>query len=306
MVRPAGFSPSEVAQIRRWATDAGLEILHLPGDVSTGLVSTFLRSPDRAGFIEAFPRNIRPTWDDSPYFFSFSRWSRPAAAAAQIREPSHISQGNPMFVLGQLALVLLAIGGLLIGPLVHIRRRGGAVPPVRAMAFFGCIGIGFIAVELALIQKLTLVIGHPLRALSVVLAGVLLSTGLGALMSRDWVLRGRKRLAVPAGLLAGIGLFLLGHPALEATLTPMALEARAAAVLVLIAPLGLILGVPFAWGMRQIGVEHAPWAWAANALGTVLGSMLAVVLSMLVGFSAVMWAGAASSALGFLVWRGRA
>ena len=303
LVQPDGFSTDEVAALSSWAKEAGLEVHHLPGGTGTGLISTFLRAPDRAGFIAAFPRDIRPTWDDSPYFFSFTRWTRPGVAAATIREPSHISQGNPLFVLGHLGLVLLGMGAALFLPLAWSRRRGRPTPSAGLLAFFGLVGLGFISVELGLIQKLSLLLGHPLRSLSVTLAGLLLASGAGAILSRRWVLAGAARFGVPVGLAAALGLLLLGLPAVQAEAIHWELGPRIGLALALVIPTGLLMGVPFAWGLRQVSPDHIPWAWAVNGMATVVGCLLSVVLSMTVGFAAVLVAGVGCYGLAFTVWR---
>ncbi len=305
MVQPDGFSDAEVAAVSEWAKQVGLKVLHQPGKIDTGLVSTFIRSPDRASFIEAFPRDIRPTWDDSPYFFSFSRWTQPQVAAATMREPSHISQGNPAFVLGHLGLVLAGMGAALLLPLFWARRQGLLVPQWRGLTFFALIGVGFIGVELALIQKLSLLLGHPLRSLSVTLAGLLLCTGLGALVSSRWSLVSWRRILVPLGLALAVAVVLIGLPHAHSELIREPLWVRVAAALVLLVPTGLLLGVPMAWGLRQVPPSAIPWMWAMNAMATVVGCLLTVILSMTNGFSMVLLMGVCCYATAFGLWPGR-
>jgi len=305
LVQPDGFSREEVEAIQTWAEAAGLVIHHLPGLVDTGLISTFVRSPDRPGFIAAFPRDIRPTWDDSPYFFSFTRWTQPDVAAATVREPTYISQGNPLFVLGHLGLVLIGGGVALILPLVWLRRRGHPIPDWHRLGFFGAVGLGFIAIELGLIQKLALLLGHPLLSLSITLAGLLLATGAGAVISRHWTLDGARRWGIVVGLAAAVGLVVWGLPAVFDDLQAASLLQRVTAALMLIVPAGLLMGVPFAWGLRGIDPADIPWAWAVNGWATVVGAIVTVILSMTSGFSAVLFLGVVAYAVAMATWETR-
>jgi len=285
LVRPEGFTSPQILALERWAQSAGISILHLPGQAQTGLISTFIRSPDKSDFIESFPRNIAPTTDDSPYFFNFTRWSRPAVAAQTIREPTHISQGNPMFVAAHLAWST-GVAGLFL--LLAVRRTDG--PGLgRGWLYFGGVGLGFILLELTLIQKLTLLLGHPMRALSVTLAALLLASGIGSLLAKR--VRSVGWIAFTIALWVGAAVAAL--PTIEALGQGVPLTLRVLLALILILPLGLLLGIPFAWGLHRIGPERTPMAWAVNAFFTVIGAGLSVVLSMNLGFTMVWILGAA-------------
>jgi spermidine synthase len=285
LVRPDGFTDQQIDALGRWAQSAGISILHLPGQAHTGLISTFVRSPDKVGFIDSFPRNIAPTTDDSPYFFNFTRWSRPAIAASTIREPTHISQGNPMFVVAHLVWSTAVAAFFL---LLAVRRTDG--PGLgRGWLYFGGIGLGFILLELTLIQKLTLLLGHPMRALSVTLAALLLASGVGSLLAK----RVRSVGWVGFGVALWVVTAVAALPTIEALCQAAPLPLRVLAALVLILPLGLLLGIPFAWGLHRIGANRTPMAWAVNAFFTVIGAGVSVVLSMNLGFTMVWILGAA-------------
>lgn len=285
LVRPEGFTRPQVLALEHWAKSAGITILHLPGQAHTGLISTFIRAPDKAEFIEAFPRNIAPTSDDSPYFFNFTRWSRPAVAARTIREPTHISQGNPMFVVAHLAWSAVVAGLFL---LVAVGRADG--PKLgRGWLYFGGVGLGFILLELTLIQKLTLLLGHPMRALSVTLAALLLASGVGSLLAKRVRSVGWVGIAVALWVATAVAAL----PTIEAVGQAAPLPLRVLLALILILPLGLLLGIPFAWGLHRIGPERTPLAWAVNAFFTVIGAGVSVVLSMNLGFTMVWILGAA-------------
>jgi hypothetical protein len=285
LTQPDGFSHDEVMALHSWAETSGLVVHHLPGMVSTNLISSFVRTPKPDTFINAFPRNISPTTDDIPYFFQFTRWTRPDVAATTIREPTYISQGNPLFLLGHLAWSLLVAGCALFIPLLTRQRPSGSG---RLSLYFSALGMGFILVELGLIQRLTLYLGHPMRSLTVTLAGLLIASGLGSLYSS----KVRDIRWIPPVL----ALLLLGWNFSFDSITQMTLGnslwLRIPIALAVVMPIGFILGIPFAWGLARCEHSAVPWAWATNAFFTVLGTLLTVIISMTFGFSAVLMVGA--------------
>jgi spermidine synthase len=284
LVRPDGFSADELNTLAQWAESAQLMVQHLPGTVSSGLISQFVRTEDPTAFVEAFPRNIAPTTDDKPYFFQFTRWTRPSIAAQTIREPTYISQGNPLFLLGQLGWTSLIAGLLLFIPL--IRKRG---PSLQTTRIFAGLGMGYITLELALMNKLTLFLGHPMRALTVTLAGMLFTSGLGALASS----RFQHLRWLWVSIIAMTSVFYLGLPEIMEITLLWPVWARCAAALLLIAPVGFTLGVPFAWFVVRLPAQEVPWAWATNAFFTVVGALMVIIGSMTLGFDATLLCGVA-------------
>ncbi len=301
MMRLDGFSDVEVSSTEIWARWAGLELLHLPGREIPGLISTFIRSQDRQAFIRAFPRNISPTHDDSPYFFNFTRWTRPALAAATIREPSYISQGNPLFILGHLAVCSSFAALALL--LSHKGKGTGPRSSWGSMLYFAMVGLGFIGIELGLMQKLTLLLGHPLLSLSITLTGLLLSSGCGALLSGRWALDGWRVWSVPVGIALWVTALLLGLPVVVTATIAWPVWARCLLALAMLAPGGLLLGIPFAWGLARVRPDMVLWAWAVNGFFTVTGSVLTVLVSMVLGFSWVLWGSTLAYLLAFASWR---
>ncbi|MAY82165.1 MAG: hypothetical protein CL930_15465 [Deltaproteobacteria bacterium] len=285
LTKPEGFGHEEVMALHSWAKNSGLIVHHLPGMNSTNLISSFIRTPKPETFINAFPRNISPTTDDSPYFFQFTRWTKPAVAATTIREPTYISQGNPLFLVGHLMWSVLVAACALFVPLLTRRRPSGSG---RLSLYFSALGLGFILVELGLIQRLTLYLGHPMRSLTVTLAGLLIASGCGSLYSSK--VKDIRWIPVVLATL------LLGWNFSFDSITQMTLGSslwlRVPIALAIVIPIGFILGIPFAWGLARCDRSAVPWAWATNAFFTVLGTLLTVIISMTLGFSAVLVTGA--------------
>ena len=285
LCKPHGFSEDEIESLQQWATDSGFTTLHLPGPDSTvdssNWVSRFVFSADPQQFIDTFPRHIAPTHDDSPYFFQFTRWTQPSIAAQTIREPTYISQGNPLWLLGMggysIAMALL----LLYGPFVlGIGDRGQS----QTTRYFAGIGVGYVMIELALMHKLGLLLGHPMLSFSVVLASMLLSSGVGSLLSTKI-----KSIRWVVGFLCiCVAAIHWGLESLTYASADWHQLARIAVAVGICFPIGLVLGFPFVYGLRSIDADQVPWAWATNALFSVIGALAVIVVSMTVSFSAAL------------------
>jgi hypothetical protein len=296
IVKKGAFTEQEISALETWCEEAGIEPVYLPGrniESKVDYVTKFILETDKQGFIERFPRNISPTTDDKPYFFNYSRWDAPLASTEFIREPTFISQGNPFFILAQLAVSALLALAFIVAPLLLTRHR--AVDRTHAGRFFVYflgLGAGFIGIEVALMQKLTLFLGHPLYSITVTLFAILIFTGTGSLISARWFERsGSRTTLIPVGIAALLGVFLVVSPVLTGSLMGLPLSARIAITIALLAPVSLLMGVPLAYGIRllnRLNPTLVPWAWAVNACFTVVGSILTVILSMNLGFDLVL------------------
>jgi hypothetical protein len=214
-----------------------------------------------------------------------------------------VSQGNPFFLLAQLLLSLVLSGLLIVWPLSRQRGLPGQ-GTARLLVFFSALGVGFISIEIAMLQKLTLLLGQPVYSLTVTLFSLLVFTGFGSLQLAP---RFKRSIwMVPVGILLYVALFNGFSASVIALLIGSSLPLRIAASVVLLAPLGLLLGVPFAYGLRiahEFDPRLTPWAWAINGCLSVVGSILTVVVSMNFGFAVVLWMAAVAYLLGFAALR---
>jgi hypothetical protein len=266
-------------------------------------VSRFIVAKDKQAFIDRFPRNIEPPTDDRPYFFNFTRWSDLRRSARYIDEAPAVSQGNPYFLLGQLGFSTTLAIIMILGPVVGRREHLQRAHLGRFLLYFGAVGLGFIGIEIVLIQKLLLFLGHPVYSITVTLFSMLVFTGIGSMLSERWF-EGptRAALLVPVVLAGLIGLFVLLHPTMVHEWIVLPTVARISLTLVLLAPIGLCLGIPFAFGIRLLNLHNptiVPWAWAVNACATVIGSILVAILSMSLGFNLVLGLATGVYAVGF-------
>jgi MFS family permease len=223
---------------------------------------------------------------------------------------------------GEVTLLVLLIQSsllalmLIIAPLL-VRKRAGLQGrgALKLLLYFFCLGLGFILCEIGAIQRLTLFLGQPVYTFAVVVGSLLVASGIGSLLSTkvaDRVDRipGRLRLMLVATSLVILLFALLSPSLLEACLgLPFALRVVIAAVILI--PLGLCMGMAFPLGIRFAGAvlpSMIPWAWGLNAVASVVGSVAAMVLATMVGFSGVFIIAAAIYALAMLstlAWSGQ-
>jgi spermidine synthase len=296
LVKKTPFTETERQRLAAWANgNRFLKLVAAPGsnDPEGHVYQRFLALEDprrEAAFVRSYPLDVSPVGDDRPFFFKSSFWWHVLS-----RDPS--LEGYILPVMEYTLLMLLAVIGVGVVvcvylPLRLLAARGRRVPgALRYGTFFAAIGLGYLAIEVALLQKFGLFLGHPNYALSVVLASLLLTTGLGSLFSQVIVTRVRS-LRFLSYVLGGLVLaeYFFALPRLGA-LIGLPVLARSLIVFVLVAPLGLCLGTFFPTALEQLkptAPAFAPWAWGMNGIFSVLAPVLGVGVSMTWGINALL------------------
>jgi hypothetical protein len=313
LVKPDGFSAADLDRIARWTADRWFDVDWRPGLVAPAARFNLVEAPvlfeavraaaggqdSAARFAAAYPFDVRPATDARPYPHSFlgrraldlmlergrGEWL-PFAEWGYIAVLATLAEGVV------LAALLLAIPALLLRGKVGGRGRGALV------GYFSALGLAYLLAEIAAIQQLTLLLGHPVYAVAAVLAAMLIGSGAGSLWS-DRLGPARARgfalgLAITCGALA-LGLLSLVH-VLEAS----ALWARVLAAALLLAPLAFVMGMPFPLGLRRLAARdpvRVAWAWAANGFASVVAAPLAALIALEAGSEAVFATAAAAYAL---------
>jgi len=276
-----------------------------PGVRYDNELSEYLHSDDREAFIAALPRDVSLTTDDRPFFFHTIRLSD------VLKDPDGlwVNERAVVVLVSVLAivsvLVLLAFG--LPFALRHKAIRAESGPGTsRALLYFCGLGFGFMLLEIPLLQRFGLYLGHPTYTLSTILTALLVGAGCGSWLAGrlfgDRPLAG-LRLALVMVLLAIVAFGAFVPPVLQSTLAA-SLGTRLAITLALVTPLGLLLGFPLPLGVRALtGGRRAlvPWAWGMNGATSVLASVLGVVIGMQAGFHTAALVGAGGYAVALLV-----
>jgi spermidine synthase len=312
IVKSAAFAPIELAAARRFADERLFDLAYYPGmpageaNRHNVLEQPYLFEGTRAllgpapqAFLDAYRFDLTPASDDRPYFFHFFKWRL-------LPELSRLGPAGGVLLLDWGYMVLwatlgqaVAISVLLI--LLPLRALGGegATAPVgyaaRVAVYFLALGLAFLFIEIAFIQRFVLFLGHPLTAVSVVLCSFLVFAGFGSGFAGrlPTLLAGRRIGAIPlavGGIVGIAGIYLLLLPALFGWLSPLTQGARIPAAIVLIAPLAFCMGLPFPLALRQVADKAAalvPWAWGINGCASVISAVLATLLAIHLGFTAV-------------------
>jgi spermidine synthase len=287
--RLAAKGPSTSSQMRfggRWSE---------PEHPVTAVITL---APDALdAWYKSYQFDVRPVTDDKPFFWHFLpfretlhyRWARGPAATEE-------GLGERLLLL-LLALVTLFAAVTLLAPLLLRRTLWRTIPhKLAAGIYFAALGIGFMCFEVTMIQHFTLFLGYPTYSLTVTLFALLLSTGLGSLLSERVLATRDRTIMMVGGLLALLVVaYVAGLGPLTARAVAAPFPARVILAVIVLLPLGLCLGLFMPLGLRSIAAltPHAPeyvaWAWAVNGFFSVVASVLATVLSMSFGFQNVMW-----------------
>jgi len=300
MLRETPFSAEEVASFESRLGSIETGAVHFtPNDRPSKTVIEQVVSLDPEAlerWYENYLFDVRPVHDDAPFFWHFVSFRDALQGgkgfSARSREGG-IGERLLVLLLG-LVTVLAAI--FLLAPLLLRRQLWRTIPyKGRAAVYFAGLGVGFMFLEVSLIQRLTLFLGYPTYSLTVTLFALLTATGVGSALSE----RVRAPRNVVLGRLLGVlGLLvvflLFGLTPLVESAIGWPLHFRIALVVVVLSPLGLCLGAFMPLGLRAVAglsqhpAEYVAWSWAVNGFFSVISSVLATILSMTFGFSVVL------------------
>jgi hypothetical protein len=309
LLRRTPFRPEEARALRVLVQLNGFQTVYSPdGDGPPGVYHDYFAAPDRAAFERDYPYRIEPTTDDEPFFFEHTRFSR----LLQSRDWILGAASGQMVLMVTLGIILASAAVFLWLPVRWVRARDRAAPGRLSgpwESYFLALGFGFIAVEVALVPRFVLYLGHPVYALTVVLFALLVATGLGSALSPR-IVRGDARqlagVALAAGATIAAEALVLRYVFLQTFAQSFAV--RAAACVALVSAPALLMGMLFPGGLEQAppGERRAPWiarAWVLNGWASVVGSVATMILSIAIGFTRVLLVAAAF--YGFAAWAAR-
>ena len=295
LLKKAPFTAEEVERLRGVSADLGFTVLYAPGqrDADNDYARLAL-AQDPKTFYDAYGLDVTPTTDNRPFFFHTTK----------IKDQFQTAFGRSMLfgnglsaLMTLMAISLTFVVLFIVGPLALSGSELGGSHWPRWLLYFGMLGAGFMLIEVALLQRFVLLLGHPVYSLTVTLFSLLLGTGAGSLMNQrlsDRHLCRRIGFVLPA--IAGVailGIFAL--PAFIVAAISASHTARIAMAVALVAPAGVLMGMPLPAGIRLMAATHSelvPWAWGINGAFSVIGATLAVFLAMNWGFSVTLLTGA--------------
>nr|AIW63124.1 hypothetical protein [uncultured bacterium] len=300
------FSAGDLDRARAAMREARLTAIYMPDENIPNAFTELLRTAHRREFEKRYPYDIRPVDDNRPFFFytvqprdlwSFLRHFVEGGQPKSSRADFQVNMAVPV-MFGLLAvsltatLIVLALPPLLLGARLPLDKSAR-----KFLLYFIAIGAGYIMIEIALIQRFVLFLGHPTYALTVIIFSMLIASGCGSFWSRRFVgvsgIRLRALLAMVALLVSALAI--LVTPLTEAGVGwPLFLKVALTAAMVSVP--GFLMGMPFPTGLSLLEARHKPsvrWAWALNAASSVLGSVGAIFLAIYFGLRETLLAGGA-------------
>ncbi|MEJ2321033.1 MAG: SAM-dependent methyltransferase [Gammaproteobacteria bacterium] len=323
LVKQGDLTDDEIGRIRDFARTRGFDLAWLPG-IEEAEANRYQILPrayfhdaaqallgDRAtDYIADYEYDIEPVRDSDPYFNDHFRWkSLPQFLALPGRAGiAMIDAGYPTLIASLLQAVAAALVLILL-PLLFLKRKASLASGSRlhVILYFTAIGLAFLFIELSFIELLTLIIGQPLYAVAITLCLFLLFSGLGSLTVQWLQEKGFATAVILRSSVFGILVITLAYILLRGWMTEhlmsLPLFARILAASLFTAPLAFAMGMPFPLGLTATSRSApalVPWAWGINGCASVLSAILAVLLSMEIGFHGVMLC---AVALYLLAWR---
>lgn len=301
----------EIARLKEFCNNRSFDIAYYPGmDRNEANRYNILRQPyfyngaagllgkNRDLFLDRYKFYIAPATDDKPYFFRFFKW-RHLLEFLSLRQQG----GMPLLEWGYLVLVatlgqtLLVSLILILAPVWLQRRKTAAARGGqglwKVLVYFFAIGLAFLFIEIAFIQKFILILGHPVYAAAAVLSAFLVFAGLGSAFSRRQLPRfgidGTQQLAFAGIVFVGLLDLALLNTSYQ-LLFNLADAVKISLSILLTAPLAFCMGMPFPMALSRIADNRQtliPWAWAVNGCASVLSAVLAALFAIHFGFTAV-------------------
>ena len=311
IVKNSAFTAEEISAVKNFCDQRSFDVAYYPSMPLTEAnrfnrlaepmfynAAISLLGNDRENFMQRYKFNLNPATDNRPFFFQFFKWSvLPEILSLKGQGGMPLLEWGYLILVATLFQALIASFVLILLPLLfHRRDKSTHINPVlrlHSLAYFTLLGLAFLFIEIAFIQKFILFLHHPIFAVSVVLAAFLLFAGLGSYYSTRFCHRNayNKGIRTSVIIITVIGLLyiLVLDPIF---LQLMALPAVFKIVLsvFLIAPLAFGMGMPFPLGLSclsGINKELVPWVWGVNGCASVLSAVLATLLAIHFGFTAV-------------------
>ncbi|MFW2440455.1 MAG: SAM-dependent methyltransferase [Arenicellales bacterium] len=310
LIRNGTFTEQDVQKIRKFSDERSFDVAFAAGmpaakDSYNQLTEPWFRSgtaallsEGRSQYLEGYKFDLEPATDDKPYFHHFTKWSS-LPEIFRLRDRG----GMPLIEWGYVVLVLTLLVAAVLSvvlitlPLLVLPRSSvadkEAVSKTRVILYFLMIGIAFLFMEIAFMQKFILFLHHPLYSFAVTLAAFLVFAGLGSYLSAKLSDHYSRR-TILKGSITGIALFSLSYILLLNDLfmwlSVIPVFFKILLTILLVAPLALLMGMPFPLALSALAGRAQtliPWAWGINGCASVISASLATLLAIHFGFSAV-------------------
>ncbi len=309
-----------VARLKAFASERNFDVVFLAGTTSdqanrfnqfeepyhfveTNRLAAAYRQGSQKAYFRSYLLDIRPQSDNRPFPDRYLKWPKVKTLYQTLGSRLYALLMSGEIVVAVVFIEALGVSGLLLLlPLVFVRHRTQKPLHAQVLYFFG-VGAGFMFLELFFIKKYILIFGDPVISFSVVVAGVLVFSSWGG----AWAQKKDKSVLKPA-LLILIGILLITfmalEPLMESLMRHSALWQYSGALLVLL-PIGFLMGLPFTIGMRDMlsSATQRAYAWSANGCASVLTSIASAQIALMGGIAFILGCAIAAYVAVFLSWR---
>lgn len=309
LIKNGDLTQKETAIIRDFCRARSFDVAYYPG-MAAAEANQFnlldeaylfngamaLLGKGRGEFLDRYKFHIAPATDDKPHFFHFFKWrALPELLALRTRGGAALIEWGYLILIATILQAVAVGAALILLPLWMTKRAWHRETGTRMGVYFFVLGLAFLFIEIAFIQKFILFLHHPLYAVAVVLSGFLAFAGLGSGYSKRLVRRMQGSAASPvtvavAGIVAVALIYLVLLPETFHRLISLSDPVKIPLSLLLIAPLAFCMGMPFPIGLGKVAAsapDFIPWAWGINGFASVLSAALATLLAIEFGFTAV-------------------
>jgi len=307
MVKRSAFTEEEVEILETKAEEQGYEVIYNPFEQQDNVFNDLIHSEDRNVFYANYSLDVTPPTDDKPFFFYTLKFGDTfnlfKLASGEYESELFLKTNLGLFILlGTFILTLILAIIFLLGPLLFMKigdLKTNRSSKLIILLYFASLGLGFILIEIAIMQKFILFLGHPIYALGVILASLLVFSGIGS-YTTDGIKKENLKKCIGKNLVYLIVLVLIYLAILQLIFTTFignALTMRIIISIILLCPLGIIMGRFFPLGIKYIDEDYhqmIPWAWSVNGTTSVVGSVVAILLAINLGFNLTILIGLAA------------
>ncbi|MHC4132631.1 MAG: spermine/spermidine synthase domain-containing protein [Planctomycetota bacterium] len=297
------FSREQVKSVRNFAEGRSFDLVYVPG-IEQDEINRFhqletpvyyeacqrILSEGREDFYRDYPYNIRPATDDRPYFFDFFKWKTLSVMIRSMgRQWLLFSEWGYLVLAATLLQAILASVVLILLPLFVAKniksvKHGKAV----TVCYFLLLGLAYMFLEMGFIQKMTLLIGHPVFGVAVTLSGFLFFSGCGSLLSERFIRNDYRRILTAVVMIVLLGILLIGFLQIGFDwLLGFSRTTRIILAILITAPLAFFMGMPFPSGLKCTHMSReplVPWAWGVNGFASVTAAVLGTFVAISAGF----------------------
>ncbi|MBI4691214.1 MAG: hypothetical protein HY754_13265, partial [Nitrospirae bacterium] len=313
LVKKSELFPKDVEKIKRFSRERRFDLVYYP-DIKQDETNIYVKMPSdeycsafknlltpesEQPFINNYIFDIKPVYDIKPFFNYFLRIKniKPIYEIMGRKWQYFIEEGYLLIaVFIQVSVLSVIIIFAPISALLKVKLKVGFLP------YFALLGIGFMFIEIPLIQMMILPIGNPSYAISLVITSILITSAIGSFLSQRFPKM--RSPYIPILISFVVITFSFIAPFISSRIASHPLYPRMILIFLILLPVGIFMGIPFPLGLRILGEKEPrliPWAWAINGCFSVIAPILAIMLAIEIGFTAVLWFGGTTYIIAFVM-----